>query len=212
MWYNVSWIRICMEKGYREMDTFQAIMTIVSVVVMFVGPILAVKVGQDLQDKSEKRKDRMDILKALMNSRYTWTPESVSALNTIDIVFADDEAVRQCWKEYYEKLCIDKPNEVQAKQIKTAQYKLIEAVSNSLGYKDKVTWETIQNPYMPKGMYEDLLGQQQYKEGQLAAADLILRYRNQIQQMPQSPMNVSTQQPNDITESNSEEPTNGSNQ
>lgn len=201
-----------MEKGYREMDTFQAIMTIVSVVVMFVGPILAVKVGQDLQDKSEKRKDRMDILKALMNSRYTWTPESVSALNTIDIVFADDEAVRQCWKEYYEKLCIDKPNEVQAKQIKTAQYKLIEAVSNSLGYKDKVTWETIQNPYMPKGMYEDLLGQQQYKEGQLAAADLILRYRNQIQQMPQSPMNVSTQQPNDITESNSEEPTNGSNQ
>ncbi len=194
------------------MDVLQIVMSITNVVAVIVVPIIAVKVGHHLQEESEKRKDKMNILKALMNSRYTWTPESVSALNTIDIVFADDEAVRQCWKEYYEKLCIDKPNEVQAKQIKTAQYKLIEAVSNSLGYKDKVTWETIQNPYMPKGMYEDLLGQQQYKEGQLAAADLILRYRNQIQQMPHPPMNISTQQPNEITESNSEEPTNGSNQ
>ena len=194
------------------MDAFQITMSIINAIAVIAAPIIAVKVGQYLQDKSQKRKDRMDILKALMNSRYTWTPESVSALNTIDIIFADDEAVRRCWKEYYEKLCIDKPNDAQGKQIKTAQYKLIEAVSNSLGYKDKVTWETIQNPYMPKGMYEDLLGQQQYKEGQLAAADLILRYRTQMQQMPQPPMYVSTQQPNDITDSNNEEPTDGSHQ
>ena len=33
-----------------------------------------------------------------------------------------------------------------------AVYKLLETISKSLGYKDKVTWETIQNPYVPAGM------------------------------------------------------------
>ena len=28
----------------------------------------------------------------------------------------------------------------------------METIAKSLGYKDKVTWETIQNPYIPDGM------------------------------------------------------------
>ena len=48
--------------------------------------------------------------------------------------------------------CKDIPNETQLKKIQNAQYKLLETMANSLGYKNKVTWETIQNPYVPDGM------------------------------------------------------------
>lgn len=29
-------------------------------------------------------------------------------------------------------------------------------MANSLGYKDKITWETIQNPYVPVGMAQQI--------------------------------------------------------
>ena len=29
---------------------------------------------------------------------------------------------------------------------------MLETIAESLGYKDKITWETIQNPYVPDGM------------------------------------------------------------
>ena len=42
----------------------------------------------------------------------------------------------------------------------------------SLGYKDKVTWETIQNPYVPKGLIDAERNQQEYQQGQLAMAKI----------------------------------------
>ena len=42
----------------------------------------------------------------------------------------------------------------------------------SLGYKDKVTWETIQNPYVPKGLIDAEQKQQEYQQGQLAMAKI----------------------------------------
>ena len=72
-------------------------------------------------------------------------------LNIIDIVFSDDENVRNAWKDLYDKYCVQNPDETQLKKIQNAQYKLLDTMANSLGYKDKVTWETIQNPYIPEG-------------------------------------------------------------
>ena len=88
-----------------------------------------------------------------MTSRiYGWTPDSVHALNIIDIVFSDDKKVRAAWKDLNDKYHVDNPDDQHLKKIEQAQYKLIEEISNSLGYKDKITWETIQNPYIPRGM------------------------------------------------------------
>ena len=154
---------------------------ILNLIAIIIIPIIAVIIGQWLQTRSEKRKDKMHIFKTLMTSRvYGWTQESVYCLNIIDIVFADDREVRNAWKDLYDKYCVQNPDESQLKKIETAQYKLLESMAVSLGYKDKVTWETIQNPYIPKGMLRQIEAQNQ---SQQAYNNLLL---NMQQMLPQS--------------------------
>lgn len=155
------------------MTCFEIIIAIVNIIAVIVAPIVAVKVGQYLQDRAQLRKDKMDIFRTLMANRTGWSAASVYAMNIIDVVFADDMSVRNCWKTYYEKLCIQNPDEMQQKQIQTAHYKLLEAMAISLGYKDKITWETIQNPYVPIGMVNTVQQQQVIQGGQALLADFM---------------------------------------
>ena len=99
----------------------------------------------------------------MTNRAYIWVPESVRALNVIDIVFSDDEGVRNAWKDLYEKYCISNPSENDMKQRELALSKLIETIAISLGYKDKITWETIQKPYIPEAMIKSLESQVKYQ-------------------------------------------------
>lgn len=69
---------------------------------------------------------------------------------------------------YYNKLGTENPTESDLAEIRAEQYRLIEAIANSLGYKDKITWETIQNPYIPKGLADSMMQQQQYQNNQMA--------------------------------------------
>lgn len=143
-----------------------------NLIAIIVVPIAAVLISQYLQDRSEKRKDKMQIFKVLMTSRiHGWTPESVHALNIIDIVFADDEKVRTAWKDLYDKYCVVDPDEMHLKKIEQAQYRLLEEIASSLGYKSKITWETIQNPYIPKGMVDQIATQ---ARSQQAYSELLL--------------------------------------
>lgn len=151
------------------------ITNIISIAAVLVAPIVAVIIGQELQDRAAKRKDKMELFKTLMMSRNTWTMESVQALNVLDIVFSDDESVRQAWKIYYDKLCVEKPSLTELNKIQEAQYNLLETMAVSLGYKDKITWRTIQKPYVPKGMIDAQQDQQKYQEGQLAIAEIAKR-------------------------------------
>lgn len=76
---------------------------ILNLIAIVVIPIVAVLIGQYLQNRAEIRKDKMQIFKTLMTSRiYGWTQESVHCLNIIDIVFADDKTVRDAWKDLYD--------------------------------------------------------------------------------------------------------------
>lgn len=138
---------------------------ILNLIAIIVIPITAVLIGQWLQNRSEKRKDKMQIFKVLMTARiYGWTVESVQALNVIDIVFADDKKVRTAWVQLHNKYCVENPAQTQFEQIKMAQYKLLEEISNSLGYKDKITWESIQNPYVPNGFVQQWQQQAQAQQ------------------------------------------------
>lgn len=137
-----------------------SLVEIINIFAIVVIPIIAVLIGQFLQDRSEKRKDKMEIFKILMTSRiYEWTVESVHCMNIIDIVFADDKKVREAWKDLYSRYCVENPTLTDLEKIRQAQFKLLETVANSLGYKDKVTWETIQNPYIPNGMLQQINSQ-----------------------------------------------------
>lgn len=150
---------------------------ILNLIAIIVIPIVAVLVGQYLQNKAEIRKDKIHIFKVLMTSRiYGWTQESVHCLNIIDIVFSDDKKVRNAWKDLYDKYCVQNPDETQLKKIQNAQYKLLDTMANSLGYKDKVTWETIQNPYIPDGM----IRQQQEQAASQQAYNNILQNMQHI--------------------------------
>ena len=155
------------------MTCFEIVIAIVNISAVIAAPIVAVKVGQYLQDRAQIRNDKMDIFKTLLANRTGWSTASVYAMNIIDVVFANDMSVRNCWKTYYEKLCIQNPDEMQQKQIRTAHYKLPEAMAISLGYKDKITWETIQNPYIPIGMVNTVQQQQAIQGGQALLADFM---------------------------------------
>jgi hypothetical protein len=141
-------------------------MTFVNIIAVIIAPIAAVKIGQSLQDNAQHRKDKMGIFKTLMTTRFSWTIESVQAMNVIEIVFADDDKVCSAWKAYYEQCCVQNPTDMQLQQVKTEKEKFLEAMANSLGCKDKVTWETIQNPYVPNWMLNAMQQQQTIQNGQ----------------------------------------------
>ena len=83
------------------MSKFEIILTIINVLAIIAIPIAAVFLGQKLQDRSQKRRDKLEIFRALMMNRgIGWSVESVHALNLIDVVFSDDNTVRMRWKEY----------------------------------------------------------------------------------------------------------------
>lgn len=154
-----------------------------NLIAIIVIPIIAVVIGQYLQNKAEKRKDKMQIFKTLMTSRiYGWTQESVHCLNIIDIIFSDDKKVRDAWKDLYDKYCVQNPDDIQLKKIKNAQYKLLETMAISLGYKDKVTWENIQNPYIPNGLIQQLESQ---NKSQQAYNNILLNMREILPQSEQ---------------------------
>lgn len=149
------------------MTCFEIIIAIVNIIAVIAAPIIAVKVGQYLQDRAQSRKDKMDIFKTLMVNRYRWSIETVQAMNIIEIVFSDDDKVLNAWKDFYDKSCVESPDEMQLKKMQTAKDKLLETMAQSLGYKQKVTWETIQNPYIPKGMIDAMQQQQMIQTGQV---------------------------------------------
>ena len=152
---------------------------------LIIIPIVAVVIAQWLQNRSEKRKDKMQIFKTLMTSRiYGWTPDSVNALNIIDIVFSDDEKVRAAWKDLNDKYRVTNPDQQHLKKIENAQYKLLEAMANSLGYKNKITWETIQNPYMPVGMAQQIEAQKNMQQAYYSAINGV---NNFVQNQKQNP-------------------------
>ena len=165
-----------------EKMTINDYLTLAALIII---PIVAVVIAQWLQNRSEKRKDKMQIFKTLMTSRiYGWTPDSVNALNIIDIVYSDDKKVRAAWKDLNDKYRVTNPDQQHLKKIENAQYKLLEAMAISLGYKDKITWETIQNPYMPVGMAQQIEDQKNMQQAYYSAINGV---NNFVQNQKQNP-------------------------
>ena len=179
-----------------EKMTINDYLTLAALIII---PIVAVVIAQWLQNRSEKRKDKMQIFKTLMTSRiYGWTPDSVNALNIIDIVFSDDKKVRAAWKDLNDKYRVTNPDQQHLKKIENAQYKLLEAMANSLGYKEKITWETIQNPYMPVGMKQQIETQKIMQQAYFNVINSVNQYVQNQKQNPNTDKSNSDQSENNI--------------
>ena len=63
------------------MEPFEIVMTIINTLAVVAIPIVSVVVAHHLQNRAEKRKDKLNVFKTLMMSRTGWTVESVRALN-----------------------------------------------------------------------------------------------------------------------------------
>ena len=179
-----------------EKMTINDYLTLAALIII---PIVAVVIAQWLQNRSEKRKDKMQIFKTLMTSRiYGWTPDSVNALNIIDIVYSDDNKVRAAWKDLNDKYRVTNPDQQHLKKIENAQYKLLEAMANSLGYKEKITWETIQNPYMPVGMKQQIETQKIMQQAYFNVINSVNQYVQNQKQNPNTDKSNSDQSENNI--------------
>jgi hypothetical protein len=76
---------------------------------IFFGPIIAVRVTRDLDNKKEIRERKLWVFKTLMATRaYTLAPNHVEALNRIDLEFDPkkklDKPVLAAWKQYLDLL------------------------------------------------------------------------------------------------------------
>ena len=86
---------------------------VLNLLAIIIIPIVAVIIGQYLQDRAEIRKDKMHIFKVLMTSRiYGWTVDSVHALNLIDVVFAKDKTVRALPGKNFMKHILQQSNQI----------------------------------------------------------------------------------------------------
>lgn len=151
------------------------VLEIINVIAIILIPIVAVLIGQWLQNKSEKRKDKMRVFSHLMSYRaFNYTDQySVNILNSIPIVFYKDADVIEKYKNYIQSLNI-KPEDVLQKQkeIEDNKTKMLESMAKSLGYKN-INWETIQNPYLPQGLINEKAAENLYKQGQVDLAKIV---------------------------------------
>ena len=164
------------------MSPFEIIIAVINILAIVIIPILAVYLGRSLQDKSERRKDKMQIFQCLMTRRITgWAGlDTVNALNSIDIVFSDCETVRNQWAVLLSKYRPDVTPQEQYRE----QCKLLELMANDLGYKDKITWDIIQNPYYPEGLAKQMEINSQILDGQVAWANAAGQFSQLIGQTP----------------------------
>lgn len=154
--------------------TSTEITNIINVVAIIVIPIVAVVIGRILQDRSEKRKDKVNVFTHLMSYRmfgYVSQP-SVNILNSVPIVFHDDDKVIENFNNYIKSLDIRKEDvSIKEKEIENNKTKMLEAMAKSLGYK-KINWELIQTPYVPTGLIDQIEAENIYKKGQLEMAKI----------------------------------------
>ena len=152
----------------------------INLVAIIVIPILAVIIGQYLQDRSEKRKDKMRVFTHLMSYRsFGYIDQySVNIFNSVPIIFYDDKEVIEKYNSYLKSLNI-KPDDAQIKQkeIEDNKTKMLEAMAKALKYKN-INWELIQNPYLPKGLLDQIDAENTYKRGQVEIAKIFTDITN----------------------------------
>lgn len=156
------------------------IMEWINLVAIIVIPILAVIIGRYLQDRSEKRKDKMRVFTHLMSYRsFGYIDQySVNIFNSVPIIFYDDKEVIEKYNSYLKSLNI-KPDDAQIKQkeIEDNKTKMLEAMAKALKYKN-INWELIQNPYLPKGLLDQIDAENTYKRGQVEIAKIFTDITN----------------------------------
>lgn len=131
-------------------------MEILNLIAIIIILILAVLIGQFLQNKVSIRKERVEIFKKLMTYRnigYT-DMTAVEALNQIPILFVNNKTVMKEYNNFIELMNSKKKDEDSSDKIEKSKKKLLETMARSLHYK-RINWEIIETPYLPPETMEN---------------------------------------------------------
>lgn len=130
---------------------------IANLLAIILGPLLAVIVGEYLQDRKEKKERKKTIFTSLMATRgMNLHPDRIRALNMIDVVFISsnrkEKEVRDKWKSLYNHFNIEPSEDENAIWSNTTTKKyneLIGVMASCLGY--SITTSEIEAfSYLPK--------------------------------------------------------------
>jgi len=132
-------------------------MEVITVIAILISPAVAVLVSMFIQDRKEKRQNKLQLLSSLIATRHEvmLTAESVRALNLIDVVFHDKTEVRRLWKEYFDMLHnegLDNP--IGHAQWNKKKLELITEMAKTLGYGREITHLDMDRIYSPVGLAE----------------------------------------------------------
>jgi flagellar basal body-associated protein FliL len=131
--------------------------SILTIVAIAVGPILAVQIQKYLERKKEAKNRKIQIFKSLMATRgAVLSATHVEALNRIDLEFSDDKKYKkiiEAWKEYFDNLSNRKESKdeikIWAARNEELLANLLFEMGNSLGFSfDKVLIK--RNIYSPQ--------------------------------------------------------------
>ena len=168
-----------------KMDS-QTILNIINILAVLLSPIVALLISNKVQTNKARRQEKIQILKILMTQRFSVKNiDHVNALNLIDVVFIDSKKVREAYKDLYtvygSQYDNNNENEVRdyCEKAKKAETKLIEAIINDLGYKDKITWDAIQEPYIPQWLSNEITTRNKINNAQLSLANFVKTYTPQ---------------------------------
>ena len=117
--------------------------SIITILAIIVGPILAVQVETYLGRKREERERRLQVFRTLMITRkIPLSGFRIDALNSIDIYFDRDEEVSKKWREYLDSL--NNPNKEKISEDEANSLKdkadekfidMLEVMAKAVGYK-----------------------------------------------------------------------------
>ena len=137
------------------------IVTILTILVILVGPVLAVLislyVGNRISDRRARRQEKFLLLSTLV--AWQWRPvseESVKAMNAIDLYFHDVPEVRVAWRDYFDSLGRrDLSDEEKIELWKNKRIRLIHAIAKDLGFEKTMSQLDFDRIYSPEGLAGD---------------------------------------------------------
>lgn len=119
---------------------------------LFFGPLLGVMFTFWFQSRKDKIEAKRKVFLSLMSSRKSLivSYETAKALNSIDVVFADNKEIKNLWHKYYTLL-----SQTAGEERVHAWLELLEAMSKDLHY-PSLSQVDLDKFYIPQGHADDL--------------------------------------------------------
>lgn len=139
-------------------DWINTAILVATIVAIIYGPIKAVSLTRDADERREKKRRQYNILHSLMRTRaFTLHADHVAALNLVQLEFYGNEKIDQAFRRYMEHLSTRAPAEAQIDAFLDERsdrfYTMVQEMAALLGFKfDKADLKRLS--YAPKG-WED---------------------------------------------------------